>query len=168
MSVAPSVKYVKVGGSMVAKPVNVREAGTWTPVQNITAELYITPDSGTYTIGSTVTIVVRENSLATAVNSLQATFTYPAGLLQYQSTDVTGTPFDTPAFQSSGGSGTVAITLTSLGGSITGDNLVATVTFTVLGAGSATVAFDPSSGIARKTDSTNICNQMLGVVCTLQ
>jgi hypothetical protein len=161
MSITPSVANVKVAGSMVAKPVNIRVGATWKAVKNVVAELYVTPGSGSYSIGNTVTVVLRENSFTTAVNSLQVNLTYPAGILQFVSSDVTGTPFDTPAFQNTNASGTVSITLLSLGGTITGDQLVSTLTFTVIAAGSATIAFAAGSGIARASDSTAILNQSL-------
>lgn len=161
MSVLPSVKYVKVAGTMVAKPVNIRVAGTWKAIQNVTGELYVTPGSGSYAIGSTITMVLRENSFSTAVNSFQANLTYPTDLLQFVSSDTTGTAFEIP-LQNTGGSGTISISLASFDGSVTGDQLISTISFTVLAAGTANVAFAAGSGIARTSDSTDILNQTLG------
>ncbi len=253
MSVLSSVKYVRVGGSMVVKPISARVSGAWNVVQgvanapttilsdpgdtlatvswtvptntgklpitgytvtsspgNITAtssspnatvtglsngvsytftvkannavgsgtasvassavmpapltgELYVSPSSGSYAVGATITVTIHEQSLTEAVNSVGAKLTYDPTLLQYVSSNVTGSPFDT-AVQNSGGSGTVQIGSFNSSGSTTGDQLVATIAFTALAAGGAGLIFvtGPDSGIARASDSTDICNEKLG------
>ena len=167
MSSTSSPRYVNVGGSMVAKPINVRSSGgLWKPVQNVTAMFYLTPASGTYTNGSSLTVMLRENSLTTPVNSLQANLIYDAAKLQFVSSDATASPFTT-SLQNSGGSGTVQIGLVNLSGSSTGDQLVSTLTFTVIGTGVTIIAFAAGSGIARASDSTNVCSQSLGGTYTL-
>ena len=166
MSVQPSIKNVKVGGSMVAKPVNVLSGGIWKPVQNIVAELYLTPRTGSFTtIGGTVTVMLRENSLTNPVNSFQANISYSSSVLQFQSSDQTGSLFEV-SLQNTGGSGTIQISAASFDGNVTGDQLLSTITFTVLTHGTATLAFTTGSGVARASDSTNICNQQLGATFT--
>jgi len=166
MSGTSSPRYVNVGGSMVAKPINVRSSGgLWKPVQNVIAMFYLTPASGSYTNGSTLTLTLRENSLNTPVNSLQANLTYD-GKLQFISSDTTGNPFGT-VVQNTGGGGTVQIGMVSLSGSVTGDQLLSTLTFTVIGTGVTTIAFATGSGIARASDSANVCSQSLGGTYTL-
>lgn len=165
MSVQPSVKNVRVGGVMVAKPINVRVSSAWKAFANTTGELYLSPTSGGYHIGDTVTMAVRENSFTTAVNSVQANLTYNASVLQFQSSDISASPFEI-SVQNTGGSGTIQIALGSFDGSVTGDQLVSTVTFTVLATGTAAVAFTTGSGIARTSDSSDICNQKLGASYT--
>lgn len=151
---------------MVAKPVNVRTGGGWQPVQNVTGMFYLTPDNGSYANGATITLSLRENSLATAVNSLQANLTYDATRLQFVSSDVSASPFSS-SIQNTGGSGSIQIALTSLGSTVTGDQLVSTLTFTAIGTGTAAITFAAGSGIARASDSTNVCNQTLGGTYTI-
>lgn len=129
-------------------------------------ELYITPASGNYTSGATVTITIRENSGSIPVNSVQANLTYPQAQLQFQSINTSSSPFTT-TLQSTGGSGSVQIGVGNLGGSVTGDAVVATVTFTVIGTGTAQIQFAAGSGIAQTSDSSDICKKKIGSSYTL-
>lgn len=136
--------------------------------QSITkgASLFIAPASGSLTNGSTLVITIREDSGADPVNAVQANLTYPAARLQFQSISTSSSPFTTTA-QATGGSGSVAIGVGLLGDSVTGSNIVATVTFTVISTGSAAITFAAESGIARSTDSTDICKRKLGANYTI-
>ena len=257
MAIQPSVKYVKVGASMVAKPVNVRLSGAWHPVQavpgvptnvvasanvasvelgwaepantggipvtdytitaspggattstsststsfngltngttytftvkatnavgigsnstasnsvtpsaSITGKIYLAPASGPYNIGDTVVITVREDSIATPINSVQANITYPASMLQYVSTNINATTF--PAgFPPSQTSGSVTIPAGTLSTDPTGDQAVADVTFTVIAAGTANVTITNTSALYRSSDSANILNSTAGASFTL-
>ena len=133
---------------------------------NSQIKLYLTPSQGTFNVGDSVVVTIREDSLSTAVNSVGVDMTYPAAVLQYQSSSTTGSAFTTTV-QNTGGSGAVNISVGILGGSTTGDNLVGTVTFTALASGSAAITFDPTSGIARASDSTDVCQAKLGATYTI-
>lgn len=128
--------------------------------------LYIDPPTGTYTVGNTVQLTIRADSQTTEVNVVQANLTYPTNRLTLQSINRTGSPF-TNAIQETGGGGQVNIGVGILGGSTSGDNLVATVTFTATGAGTATIDFANTSGIADYATSTNICQAMVGATYEL-
>lgn len=130
------------------------------------AKLYITPASGSLTNGNTLVITIREDSGSDPVNAVQASLTYPTARLQFQSISTASSPFTTTA-QATGGSGSVDIGVALLGDSVTGNNIVATVTFTIISTGSAAITFDPESGIARSTDSVDICKQKLGANYTI-
>lgn len=110
------------------------------PYYQPSGRLYITTATGSYTVGSTLTITLREDSGTNAITAVQADFMYPAALLQYESMD-----FSTSAFQykppsgNGGSSGTV--TLQTSGPSQSADQIVATVTFTVIAAGAASLTF---------------------------
>lgn len=130
------------------------------------AELYITPATGSYTNGSTVTITIRENSGSTQVNAVQANLSYPTARLQFQSISTSSSAFTT-TLQNTGGSGTVQIGVGILGSSVTGDAIVATVTFTAIGAGAAAVQFTAGSGIAATSDSSDICKKRTGANYTI-
>ena len=124
-------------------------------------KLYLTPSQGAHNVGDTIVVTIREDSLSTPVNSTGVDLTYPAGLLQYESSSTTGSGFTTTV-QNTGGSGAVHIAVGILAGSLTGDQLIGTVTFTVIGAGLASVTVDPTSGIARASDATDVCQAKLG------
>jgi hypothetical protein len=114
--------------------------------------IYLSPATQTVGPGATFTVQVRENSSTTSVNAVQANLSYPTSLLTFVSIDTTGTAFSIEA-QNSGGGGTINIargTTTP----VTGDQLVATITFTATStSGAATVAF--TSGTALVSSSSN-------------
>lgn len=125
------------------------------------AVLYITPASGNLTNGNTLIVTIRENSFSDAVNAVQANFSYPTNRMTFQSISTSSSAFTT-TIQSDGGSGSVQIGVGILGSSVTGDREVARVTFTLTGAGAAALAFTAGSGIARASDSIDICKSRRG------
>lgn len=128
--------------------------------------LYITPATDTYSNGSTLTITIRENSGSVPVNAVQANLSYPTNRLQFQSISTSTSAFTT-SLQETGGGGTVQIGVGILGNSVTGDAIVATVTFQAIGAGAAAVQFTAGSGIAATADSSDICKQRIGANYTI-
>lgn len=128
--------------------------------------LYLTPSQGTYNVGDSVVVTIREDSLTTAVNSVQADLIYPTAQLQYVSTSTTGSNFTTTV-SNSGGGGTVQLSMGILGGSVTGDQFLAQVTFSVVGSGAAAVTFNAGDGIARTSDSTDVCQAKIGANYTV-
>jgi hypothetical protein len=131
-----------------------------------TTTLYLTPAKDSHATGTTFTVQVREDSGGAPVNSVQANLTYAQTLLQFVSADTTGSPFTTTA-QNTGGSGSINLGVGLLGGSTTGDQLVGTITFKVLSAGTATVSFAADSGVASATSNTNICQSETSATYTL-
>lgn len=123
--------------------------------------LYLTPAAGSYTVNDQVVINIREDSNTVAVNAVQANLTYPTDKLQYVSTDTTGSPFSSTV-QNDGGSGSVQLGVAFLGGSTTGDQLVAKVTFTALAAGTAGVQFAAGSSIADYANASDVCQAQNG------
>ncbi len=114
--------------------------------------IYLSPTTQNLAAGTTFTVTVRENSGTTAVNAIQADFSYNANLVDFDSIDSTGTAFNIEA-SLTGGAGKVSI---SRGNAtpLTGDQLVATVTFkTKLASGSVPMAF--ISGTALLSSTTN-------------
>jgi chitodextrinase len=121
--------------------------------------VYLNPASMTVGPNGTVTVQVRENSGTTAVNAVQANFNYPLGLLTFTSIDATGSAFGTQA-ENTGASGLVKIargTTTP----VTGDQLVATVTFQA-GAtgGAATMAFASGTALVNATTNADILGSL--------
>jgi hypothetical protein len=137
-----------------------------TPSAAITGKLYLTPASGTYSAGSTITLVIHADSLTTPVNAVQADLTYPSALMQFVSIDTTGSSFP-QTLQSTGGSGTVHLSVGSLSTDPTGDNVIATVTFNYLGSGTASIGVAGTSAIYRSSDSADILNSTAGASYTL-
>lgn len=124
-------------------------------------ELYLTPSGGSFVNGSTLVVTIMENSNSEAVNVVQANLTYPTARMTFQSIDTSHSNFTT-TIQSAGGSGSVQIGVGLLGGSLTGAQEVARVTFSLIGTGSASVTFAAGSGIARESDATDICQKQTG------
>jgi hypothetical protein len=126
--------------------------------------LYVTPASGNFSNGSTVQFQIRVDSQATDINVVQADITYPTSRLTFQSIDRTGSPLTT-AIQSEGGGGQVKLGVGILGGTTSGDQLVATITFTASGNGTATIAFANTSGVAAA--GVNVLEETTGATYTI-
>ncbi len=123
-----------------------------------TATLYLTPTTQNINQNTNFTVQIRENSNNDPVNAVQANLSYDATKLDYISTDFAGSAFGVAA-ESSGGNGSIRIARGVSGGqpAVTGDKLIASVTFkakTV--AGATSVSFATGSLIARSTDNTDI------------
>src|SRR3989344_5362988 len=96
------------------------------PVLAATANLYLSPASGSVSKGSILTVNIRENSGSEPVNSVQANLSYPANLLDFVSIN-SSSAWGVVA-QNSGGSGSVQIARGALP-AVSGDQLVARVRF---------------------------------------
>lgn len=108
-------------------------------------------------VGSTLTVQVRVNTAGVRTNSVETDFTYPTGVLAFSSIDNASLSAYEINAQSTGGSGTVTIARgTSASGGIAGDFKVANISFTVLSAGSATLALQNSSVLLDVNSSSDI------------
>jgi hypothetical protein len=130
--------------------------------------VYLSPSSMTVGPNGTVTVQVRENSGTTAVNAVQANFSYPTSLLAFVSIDGTGSAFGTAA-QGTGSAGQVSIargTSCSSGcTSVTGDQLVAIVTFQANTTnGAATLAFTSGTALIESTNNTDLLGGLANTV----
>ncbi len=111
------------------------------------ATLYLSPLSTSVAQNSTVSFEVRMNS-SVGVDGAAAYLQYPTKQLEYVTTDTSNSAFPSEAF-SSGGEGRVTI-MRYASELISGDQLIATVTFKALGnKGSATVGFGSESELTR-------------------
>jgi hypothetical protein len=119
------------------------------------ATLSVTPTGGTYTVGSTVAVSIYEDSGTDAVSTIQADLTYPSNILAYASVDNSGSQFTDISPPPTVGGGVVSVARGGITAQ-TGTQKVVTVDFTVLQAGSASVAFASSSQIYRDSDLANI------------
>jgi hypothetical protein len=121
--------------------------------------IYLNPASIVIGANGTVTVDVRENSGATAVNAVQANFSYPTALLTFSNIDVTGSAFGVQA-EGTGSAGQVKIgrgTTTP----VTGDQLVARVTFQA-GAtgGAAALAFTSGTSLVNSTTNQDLLGSL--------
>ena len=133
------------------------------------ATLYLSPASQTVTQATTFNVQVRENSSTDPVNAVQANLTYDTTKLDFVSISNTGSAFGVEA-ENTGGAGAVRIARGVTGGQppVTGDQLVATITFrakTSLGATSVT--FAAGSAVIRSTDNVNILATTTGGTYTI-
>ena len=130
------------------------------------AKLYLSPSSGSYKVGTSFTVSVRENSGTEPVNAVQADLSYPGSKLQFVSTSLSGSAFAISA-GTSGGNGSVSIALGSTTAR-TGDQLIAKVTFKVLAGGtSGAVSFAGSSAVLSANTNTNIVSTKTGASFSL-
>jgi chitodextrinase len=119
------------------------------------ATLSLSPSSQIVANAAQFTVNIRENSGTAPVNAVQANLTYPAAQLELVSIDSTTSAFPVQAEQA-GGTGTINIARGTNGGtSVTGDQLVARVTFkSLMATGSATVSFASGSAVVSSLDNT--------------
>jgi hypothetical protein len=104
-----------------------------------TATLSFSPASGSYTNGSTLSVIIHENSGATGINTVESDLAYNPSQLQYVSSTMSGNFDFSP--QNSGGNGLVCIVAGKLATALTNDQIVATVNFKVISSGSSVITF---------------------------
>lgn len=118
--------------------------------------LYLAPASASVASGTQFTVALRMSS-AENIYLVRANLIYPASQLDFVSLSGAGSAFAIDA-GSTGGSGSITMTRTNSGGvSVTGDQLVGTLTFkakTV--AGIANVSFSNGSFAYRSSDNTDV------------
>lgn len=118
--------------------------------------LSLSPASGSYIYGGTVTLTVNEDS-SDAINAVEADLTYNSTQLQFTSASCSST-FGITA-QNTGGSGAVELACGIADGSVTGAQTVGTVSFTVIGGSSSSViTFASTSAIIDQSTDTNNWN----------
>ncbi len=120
--------------------------------------VYFNPPSQSFSVGSTITIDVRENSGSATVNAVQANFSYPANLLTFVSADSSTSAFTTQA-QSTGSNGQVSLARGVIGG-VTGDQLISKITFTVNVAGVANLSYTTGTALIDSTTNQNIIGSL--------
>jgi len=114
--------------------------------------LYLSPASGTYTTGANFTVAVRVNTSGD-INAVGADMTYGPNL-QYVSIDSNGSAFSIDA-SSTGGNGLVSISRATIT-PVSGDQLVAKVTFKALSAGTGVVTMAGSSQALSSSTNQNV------------
>ncbi len=125
-----------------------------------TASIYITPANANVSLGSTLTIDIRENSSTEIIDTVEANLTYDATKLQFLSIDASNSAFDLGGPSSSDGNGSISIVRAKTVTSLTNDQLVASVSFRLIGTGTTPVSFASSSKIIRTSDKVNVLTVM--------
>jgi hypothetical protein len=126
---------------LVIAGIGLTTVGTLVHAATTGAQVYIAPSTGTYTVGSDVALQIRENGNGTAINGVQLGIKYLPSYLQFKSIDSTSGAFTTNLSPPTQNSGEVTLTYADLTGSFTTDELIATVHFTALAAGSDPLTF---------------------------
>jgi hypothetical protein len=110
-----------------------------------TSSLYFKP-IGMMANGSSYSVQVRANTGGLTADTVQADFTYPTSVLTFTSITPASEPFEVETSGTAGGGGSVSIQRGSTN-DVTGDILVATVTFQVVAQGTADLSFQNGSTI---------------------
>jgi len=171
-SVAPNTSYTyTVAARDAANNTSAQSNGLVTKTLEGTAtvqsKMYISPASSTQAVGSEFTVSIRTDIAAsTPINSAQADLTYSSNL-QYVSIDAATTDYGFGCPIKSGGSGIVSVacipSLPATGQpSLSGDKLMAKVTFKVLSAGTGTIEIQNTSLALSATNSANVLTSRLG------
>ncbi len=112
--------------------------------------LSLVPGSGTQNVGSNFTVVIHENSGTTPINAVEADLTYDQAKLQFVSIDTSTSAFDLAAV-GTGGAGSIKIARAKSVTNLTGDQIVASITFKAIATGTAAVTFDATSALVNPT-----------------
>lgn len=165
-SVAPNTDYTyTVAARDAANNVSGQSAGLATKTLEGTpttqSKMYITPASGSYAIGAQFTVAIRTDiAAANPINSAQADLAYSSNL-QFVSIDAGTSDYGFGCPIKDGGNGSVSVACipalpTNGQPSLSGDKLMANVTFKVLAAGTGAVEVKSSSLALSATTSTNV------------
>ncbi len=120
------------------------------------SSLTLSPASGSYTVGSTLTVSVNETS-TDSVNAVEADLTYNSSQLQFTGASCS-TTFSLTA-EATGSGGTVNLACARENTTVTGAQTVGTVSFTVLsGVSSSIISFASTSQIVNESNLTNDWN----------
>lgn len=136
-------------------------------------KMYITPATGSYTIGQDITVAIRADSGTVGVNTASADIAYPASL-QFVAFDLAESAYSGGCPQKSGENGLVSIGcfIPAVNGQetvpLTGDKLLAKVTFKVLAAGNAVLDLKDSSVLIGAATATDVLTAREDANYTLQ
>jgi chitodextrinase len=129
------------------------------------ATLALTPSSSTVDLGATVTYTIVEDSSSDPVNAVESDLTYDQTKLQFDSVSTATSGFS--SFPSAvGGNGSVTIPALSTT-ALTGQQTVATVTFTALAPGTTPITFASTSAIVETSDNQDALSGTTGATLTI-
>ena len=129
-------------------------------------QIYLAPPSGNFSVGENIVVQVRIDSEDQIISAYHANISYPQGRLTRVSTSLDGSPFPTTMQNvDDGGLVRIGAGVMGAGNEVSGDVLVATITFTVTAAGSAPLVFESGTGFAYA--GTDYCEYRNGAEYTL-
>ncbi len=121
--------------------------------------IYLTQPPSAVFVGQDTTVELRETSNAEQINAVQANITYPVANLQFVGIDDTGSAFGVSA-QKSGNNGLIVVARGNTT-PLTGDKLVAKLTFKPITAGSVTIAVEGgTSALVSHATNQNIIDSV--------
>ncbi len=120
--------------------------------------LYLDPLSAEVLANSTVTLTVRADSGSIPVNAVRADLKYPNGTLEFVGIDVVGSSYGVEA-PTKTSNNTVSITRGSIT-PLTGDHLVAKVTFKLISGSANKVTLANTSVLASASSNANIIDSL--------
>jgi hypothetical protein len=129
------------------------------------AMMYVSPASGSYAVGSTIPVAIREDSGAAPANVVQATLRYDTAQLEFvDMTEGRAFAFIAATLTDTPGQISLARAIIPRTPAISGDNLVATLNFRVLATeGPINVSFNTDKSlIIRSGKTANIMVSSLG------
>lgn len=135
------------------------------------ATLYLSPASGTYTIGKNFTVSVRVNT-SQAMNAADGVINFPTDKLTVVGLSKSGSIFNLwvqePSYSNSGQLGNVRFEGVVLNPGFTGDGKILDITFAAKSKGIANVTFASGSVLANDGQGTNILSALNSGSYTMQ
>ncbi len=128
--------------------------------------LYLSPSSGTYAIGSTVTVDVRENSGSLPVIAAQLDLTYDTYDLTYVSSNFATSAFEIGA-SSNGGNGVVTFSRGTTNQNLNGDQEIGQVTFVATAPGLASVNIGNNSVVLQTANDQDEVTSLISASFTV-
>jgi cytoskeletal protein RodZ len=123
---------------------------------------YLSPTAQSYSSGSSFTAYIRENSGQTLVNAAQINMTYPADLLKVTKVDSSTSNFKIQA-QNDAAGGKINLARGSTS-PLTGDQLIATITFQTIAPGAAQLQFTDGTAIVNAATHQSIADSLPAAV----
>jgi hypothetical protein len=137
------------------------------PLAAFGATLKLTPETGVYSIGGTITARVVVNSQGKPINAAEGSLSYNTKELQVLGISKTGSIFSLWTIEPAFGSGKISFGGGSPAGYTGGAGTVMSITFKVLTAGTPKVNFTQGSVLAADGLGTNVLSGMSGATYTV-
>jgi hypothetical protein len=131
-----------------------------------TPSMSLNPNTTNIAQGGMVLVTVRENSVDLPVNAVQANVSYPSDKLELKNINYTGSTF-TVAAEESKSDGLVKMARGRTGTPLTGDQMVATLTFVSKKSGAASLGFASGSVVVNATTAQSINASLMGATVTI-
>jgi len=123
-------------------------------VNSSSASIYLTPANQNVSNNQLFSVAVKANSGATNVNAVQATISYPSNIVEVVSISTENSAYKLDVIKSNS-NGKITIARGQIGG-ITGDNIVANITFKSKSTGKATLKFINETALINSNSNKNI------------